>query len=119
MSNRKIFISFIVLTGILVLGSAILTIINLIDIIRFPPEEMDLTFIVAAAFFVIGIGCLILLIKKLFHWFYKKTVPVVYNAEEWSQAKVASEKKAYKSLQITTIMVFLIVTILQIIVFLM
>lgn len=96
MRSRKIFISYIILVCLLVFGSTTLTIINLIDIIRFPPEEVDLTFIIAVAFFIVGIGCLILLIKKLFHCFYKKTVPIVYNAEEWSQAKVASEKKPIK-----------------------
>lgn len=104
---------------LLVLGSTTLTIINLIDIIRFPPEEVDLTFIIAVAFFIVGIGCLILLIKKLFHYFYIKIFPVVDNASDLANGKVVSEKRAYKNLKIMIIIIFLLSIILQLFVVLL
>ena len=116
MSNRKIFISYIILVCILVLGSAILTIINLIDIIRFSREEVNVTFISAVALFVVGIGCLILLIKKLFHNFYIKIYPIVDNASDLANGNVVSEKRSYKNLKILIIVIFLITIILQLVV---
>ena len=68
MKAGKPFIVYTVGVCLLALGGTILTVINFIDIIRFPPQEVDLTFIVASAFFIVGVGCLVLLIKKLFLW---------------------------------------------------
>ena len=119
MSSRKIFISYIILVCLLVLCSTTLTIVNLIDIIRILPEKVDITFIFAVAFFVVGIGCLILLIKKLFHCFYEKIFPIVDDASDWANGKVVSEKKSYKNLKIMTVVIFLTVAILQSVVFLM
>ena len=119
MKAGKPFIVYTVGVCLLALGGTILTVINFIDIIRFPPKEVDLTFIVASAFFIVGVGCLVLLIKKLFHWFYRKVFPMVDNAADLANGNVVSEKRAYRNLKIMTICIFLIVVILQLIVLLM
>ena len=68
---------------------------------------------------ILGIGCLILLIKKLFHYLYIKIFPVVDNASDLANGKVVSEKRAYKNLKIMIIVIFSLSIILQLFVVLL
>jgi len=78
-------------------------------------NKIDVLFIVSTGFYIVGILCLIFLIKKIFHWFYNKMVPIVEDAEWLSQGGATSKRKAYNSLKIAIIVIFLIDVIFQII----
>ena len=90
-----------------------------VSMIHWNPRRLCVNGHVADTFFIVGVGCLVLLIKKLFHLFYRKVFPMVDNAADLANGNVVSEKRAYRNLKIMTICIFLIVVILQLIVLLM
>lgn len=112
MSKKRCMIYNIVICFLVLLCSITIG-INFAKLLKL--SKIDELFIISGALFIVGILCLIFLIKKLFHWLYLKLNPIVYKAEEWAQAKVVSELKAYKSLRVTNITIFSIVLLLQII----
>ena len=83
-------------------------------IVTISPEEINAPFIISVAFAAVGVIGLILLINPLFHKFYTWFVPIADNAEEWSQASVVSEKKAYRALGIANVVVLGLALLLQV-----
>lgn len=100
----------------LVISCSCLMVANIIHVIFcLNINKIDVLFIVSTGFYIVGILCLIFLIKKIFHWFYNKMVPIVEDAEWLSQGGATSKRKAYNSLKIAIIVIFLIDVIFQII----
>ena len=109
--NKKSIWTLIV-GSLLLLGNVALICYNAIETI--PVNDMNATFIISLAFAAVGVIGLILLIKPLFHKFYTLFLPIVDNAEEWSQARVVSEKKAYRTLEIANIVILGLSLLLQV-----
>lgn len=69
----------------------------------------------AGIFLLMGLICMLFLNKKLFLKLYNRLLPSVEKGEEWTGARVASEKKARRTLFVVVIamlvisLVFLIV----------
>ena len=73
----------------------------------------NLLFLITLAFFIVGILCLLLLIKKLFNWVYLKLYPLVDEASKVTFVEPVSARRAYKSLKVTIIILLTASLILQ------
>ena len=72
-------------------------------------KNLNPLFGIAIAIILIGILCMICMIKRVFHKIYSKLYPLGEKAEEWSQSRVVSSQKAYKTLRITTLCILVLV----------
>lgn len=81
---------------------------------RVKPVSPDmLLLILTYSFLFLGCLCLLLLIKRIFHWFYRKMYRAAENAASVLQAYPATEKSAYKTVKPTIIVLFVIALICQ------
>lgn len=97
-------------TCILWISSFALIYLNMINAIQ--QKNLNPLFGIAIAIILIGILCMICMIKKVFHKIYSKLYPLGEKAEEWSQSRVVSSQKAYKTLRITTLCILVIALLL-------
>ena len=109
---KKNLIIYIMSLSILIVGNSLLLYFNIIELINLP--KMNELFIIGALCF--GIGCFdaLLLIKKIFHKFYRIAAKLETDANDSEIGSwLVSEKKAYKTLKVILVVLFLLAAIFQ------
>ncbi len=86
--------------------------VNIWNIIYFSAIAM-----LATAITIVGLLCCVFHIKKLFKFFYVKMLPTVEKSEIGVIYGVVSEKKAYRNLKVTTIIVLSVSLVFHILIF--
>ena len=109
--NRKITNNILLIVSLIFLTACVILVcFNVINIVHNAP--INELFIIALPLMFVGILCLILTIKKVFHWWFNKIYPTAEKAEERGYGRVGTEKGAYNTLMLVTIVLFGIVLIL-------
>ena len=109
---KKAFIIYIIALSILIAGNSLLLYFNIIELINLP--KMNELFVIGA--FCFGFGCLyaLLLIKRIFHKFYRIAAKLESDANDSEIGSwLVSEKKAYKTLKVMLVVLFLLAAIFQ------
>ena len=110
--QKKAFIICIIALSILIAGNSLLLYFNIIELIKHP--KMNELFVIGA--FCFGFGCLyaLLLIKRIFHKFYRIAAKLESEANDSEIGSwLVSEKKAYKTLKVKLVVLFLLAAIFQ------